>query len=326
MSSGLVLVLCLVCGSLLVPLPAGQANPLPECALLLHVQPHTDFWRDSPITDCWEIQRTTTSEGRLQFLLFFDPLALEYEHYPFGGLTTRITWPDGWQLEGYADYWGIGDFTEVGSHSLDVSLEWVPEWYGACPVIEGSILLIACFDFEVLGPGRLELEYPSEIHLGCPPDGYHHGPALVGAEAGTTCEFTSYQCASFEYCAALFDEDQMELTAPSGGTAEGSVLYSSLSEDFTLCPNEVTVAADWASAYVVDEEPGDAFGHLYVSADAHGLAPGVYETEVRLAAPEVARCLPVILTVTESSSVPEEQIPAAATLPSTWGRIKATYR
>ncbi len=311
---------------LLVCAPASAvANVAPESALLIHVQPVAEGCA-TPITHCSDIVRSTTEAGTLEFVIFFTRV------YSWGGeelelfeVHADLTWPETWVWIG-GEQCGAGDLLPANGRSLPLDLYW---W--DCPLLPEAPLAVfpvARLIFEVNGPGRLDFANPSSnpVLLGCWEENFVTYAVGVDAEAGMDCEYTLMRCAGNEACTPRFDSPQLELTAPPGAAAWGEVGVTAVSFTQGACELLVTALDGWAWGEVVPNHPDDPHGRLRVRADATGLTPGVYRTRMQVAAPltRIARCLPVVLTVQESTAAPEPG--RVETRVASWGKVKTLYR
>lgn len=302
------------------------ANMNPEAAIMIHVQQISDTC-DTAVAECFDINRTTTEDGPLEFLIFV------WAPYAEGGtgdvgvllstLDTELVWPESWEFLGfepcpYDPGYVRGSLDPTGTtHHLHI------EW-DRYRVAVGWYLVVAAarIKLDVHGPGRLEFANGSDVPLILWDQVQWHSYDLhavgISAEAATGCEYTTAPCwFSSSYCAALFHEPGLALQAAPGGIAVGMVGFWNQGPGGSMCDHTIDPRADWASAEIIDT--GQWFQQiLRVTADASGLVPGVYETDIQLANDEWgARCLPVIFTV---------ETPPTALRRTSWGWIKSVYR
>ena len=132
-------------------------------------------------------------------------------------------------------------------------------------------------------------------------------PAQVYAEAGMQCGYISAHCGYSEgACEARFGIPALILSATSGGAADSTVDFWAQHQfnPDALCPLAVDTHAPWCTAWI-DSVYEYMHAHLHVTADAAGMARGMYETEIKLysANGEAARCLPLTLNVEETVAV-----------------------
>jgi hypothetical protein len=300
----------------ILPAPAG-ANPAPDAIVYFNVKsagPPEEYC----VTDiiyCDDLDQSTEEQGLLEFQLFIEPQQWTHGVIPVWNFTTYLTWPETWALVDicYNAYWGGID--PQGPNSCYMGLVW------DCWVPAG-MFLAATLVFDVQGYGKLETNGDCELRLDCPQPFVVY-PAAHFGEAGTACEYTDQHCMSWEpVCIPEFQDEQLVLTAPEGGTTHGELDFAVGGYHPWPCSFNVNSEAPWASGYV--ELTGDPYvyhGVLFVDADASGLEPGVYESEMQVAydgggTGRTARCVSVILTVEPASSVggPVAADPAAAPL------------
>ncbi|MDM7915622.1 MAG: hypothetical protein ACE15D_17010 [Candidatus Eisenbacteria bacterium] len=313
----LALALALAAAAAFFLVAPAAANVIPESALLVHVQPiHGSC--DTDITSCEQVIRTTPASGPTEFLIFYYPVFVQEDHPRIHQLETVLAWPETWQLVDFDACAGFG-FVDPSGPAHMLRIDW-PD----CPA-SGSLFLVARLVLVVEGPGTLGFAEPWEIPIGldCYDDPFVSYAFGFSASAGSDCEYTNANCAGPEYCRADFEQPRLDLSVPFGGTTQGQVEFRAMDYQGWLCDLEVDTRADWAEAEIVPLG-GLANANLVVTADATGLLPGVYETEVQLSTISIARCLLVSLTVEESASAPEEQVPAGR--PASWGKVKGLFR
>lgn len=310
----------LAIGVLFVPLsflPAG-ANVIPESAILIHVQPVSEVSCATEITQCSQIVRSTTEQGRLEFLLFVYPIMYEELHYGILDLNTLLTVPDAWTISDWELCGGGFGYLFDQGNGYALHIEW-PE----CPTISGQIMLVARLVIDVNGPGRLGFAdpYGNPIRLRCEDPLTAHAFG-ADAEAGMGCEINTYQCGQPEYCTPDFSEAGLNLVAHAGESAAEELRFHASVE---WCYFSASSEAPWLEASVA-WVPEDWEYCLQVTADAGDLAPGSYQAQIQVTDlnDNVTRCVEVLFEVLESSSVADPESPAVEA--RTWGRIKGGYR
>jgi hypothetical protein len=295
----------------------GVADIAPESGLLAHVQTVSGTCETS-ITDCEGINRSTSQDGPVEFLIFFmrgdiclnQPVCLQH-------LEDRLSWPPAWQvLEFEACGPGYGGLDPSGTLSID----WY-YWYeigGA----RTDVLPVARLVMNVVGPGRLDIvgAYQQSYVVISPNCSgstvVTHPSAKFYAEAGMSCGHINSHCLWGDLCEPMFLVSELCLSAPAGGCADSTVGFTTRTAIWwQTCPIAIDTHAPWCTAWV---EGDYGVRSLHVTADAIGLPPGIHETAIELAniGVGVSRCLPLVFTVEESM----------ATSPGSWGRVKALYR
>jgi hypothetical protein len=293
------------------------ADIAPESGLMAHVQTVSGTC-ETPITDCHGINRSTSQDGPVEFLIFFmrgdiclnQPVCLQH-------LEDRLSWPAAWQvMEFEACGPGYGELGPSGTLSID----WY-DWYeigGA----RTDVLPVARLVMNVVGPGRLDIvgDY-QQSYVAISP--YCSGATVVThpsvkfyAEAGMSCGHINSQCLWGSLCEPMFLVSELRLSAPPGGSADSTVGFTTHTTIWwQTCSMAIDTHASWCTAWV---EGDYGVRSLHVTADAIGLPPGIHETAIELAniGVGVARCLPLVFTVEEPT----------ATSSGSWGRVKALYR
>ena len=301
---------------LLLTFPS-TANVTPESALMVHVQPVTGSCEPG-LTNCMQVQGTTAATGPLEFLLFFQPIYWQQSHQPvkIHGLHCELDWPETWELIEFDPCSGWGELSASGPpYALDI--EWPYYWWDDCPdlpVQSEGIFLAARFVFNANGPGRFGAYHwwdGGTVELGCPPQTFFTYPRMCFAEVALECEWTYFTCGYIPPCAPGFADEELHLSAPPGGIAEGETVLDGVD----LCGSwGVNSLADWAQV-ALTELPNYQY-RVVVTADATGLDPGVHETWIRGTSASYARCMRVVFTVQDLIS----------TRSTSWSQVKALYR
>jgi hypothetical protein len=300
---------------LATPVPS-RADVAPESALLVHVQPVSpgnEWCQSPPISTCGEVVRSTPQEGPLEFLICF-MAGMVGSGDCLQSLHTEVFWPGTWEFVSFEPLLGdesCGWNGEFNGSELDL---W---WYEDHPMGGFySVLPVARFVMNVSGPGRFELYGAAEavLRAGCDGATYVTHPWQKYGEAGIGCGHPGHTCAfrDPEGCVPVFQDPELVLVAPSGGTVDSTTLFSF---DLYGCHHEVHTNAPWCAASIETDYP---YSRLHVTANAAGLLPATYETAIELYNPYfgVGRCLPVTFVVEET----------IATSPVSWGRVKTFYR
>jgi len=287
----------------LSPVPAS-ANPTPEAMVFFDVRPagSPDEYCLTDATRCRDLNPSTELEGLLEFRIFLDPQQAWNGALPVPYFTTELSWPETWTLVDYrycrAPGWASFDPARPNPHHIEV------EW--GCDV-PPPLFPVFSLIFDVQGYGRLDTGGEAMTALGCPAVFVY--PTSHYAEAGVGCEYTDQPCVRWEYrCIPNLEGMWVQLTAPYGGGAHAEVEFEVEGYPYPVCEFAVNSDAAWLTGHVTPEMYEET---LALDANASGLAPGVYETEVQLANESeydgarvrVGRCLPVTLTVETSVSV-----------------------
>jgi hypothetical protein len=317
--------------ALVTPAATCRADVAPESGLLAHVQPVSADGCATTIVDCHDIDRSTSENGLQEFVLFFMRGSYSWpgEALCIESLHSELTWPDAWRLVDFHACGGWPDATLDTAHSphnLDISWAYLPYAISDEP---GGVVPVARLVMEVVGQGTLGFR-PFHGEAGLRRDCYGSlfmtYPAEVGAEAGMGCGTVAAHCGYREDgCLASFDEAALDLSAWTGEAAQDSVGFHAHDMIDHLCPLSIDTHASWCTAWIEPVHWDTA--RLHVTADAAGLSPSVYETDIELynVGWGVSRCLPVTFTVVEvPAGVEEPSSPAIRAV--RWGSIKALYR
>ena len=302
-----------------LPTPCS-ANVLPESAILVQVQPVSGSC-EPEIMSCFDIVRSTSESGPLEFLFFFEPIAWQQSGVPvcITQFHADIFWPENWELIEFDPCSGSGQLGSSGPpYALDVN------WGGTChelPMEYGEVFLVARLVLNVTGPGRLEFagDWVELSDLNTWPETFISYSYAAFAEAGMDCEYTHYYCAQHGMCWPHVYDPELILSAPPGGTDEGETIVTAMD-----CFLNIHPWAEWVQAVLIDTD-GDGWRfRLEVTADATGLSPGIYETSIQLTSTWIARCLRIVFTVGDPTSVPAP--PEGSVQAESWGSIKVLYR
>ena len=305
---------------LVLPISAG-ANPIPDAMVYFNVRPAGPIEESclTEITRCREMTASTEQQGMLEFQVFIDP------QQPYGGgvpvplFEVDLSWPDAWILTDFRPCRGATDWyiDPYGPNPHRLAVQW------PCTTVPDGLFLALTLVFDVQGYGILDTDGVCTLWLDCPATPVY--PTANYAEAGTGCEYTNQPCAKWSHrCVPNLDGQELQLTAPEGGTAHGEVAFTIEGYPYPRCDFTAISAAPWAIGTVISNDNlWDAV--LYVDADAVGLEPGVHECEMQLVYDGVydgepvqnARCLPVTLTVEPASSVEQP-----VSTPAAPGRFK----
>lgn len=294
------------------------ANPMPESAIYVHVQPvQADFCDTSPITECSQIEQYTYATGELEFDIFLwgpDPQAV-------AACAFQVTWPATWQyLGGEICHGGLGGIN-VSPGSAAIAVDWWP--YFDCPMLADEVLLAARLVFNVGGYGELAVTRPATITWGCPPEG---DPVPVdwwsSATAGVVCAYCYDKCpGQYGYCVPGLNSDELRFELPEGG-ADQQMIEAGVYPPSGGSPH-FAATEPWMSLSV--EHPGPDYWQVTVTVDATGLDPGRHEGWV-MASCGCRDCTHVTLDVLSSQGVPEGPDVAPPDSARSWGRVKSLYR
>lgn len=286
----------------------APANPMPEAAVFVHVQPPAPG--SPPLSDCAQLVQYTSASGELQFDLYLKCFVCE-PGYPLSSLTLELEWDGDWTWLGYELPAGAeGSVSAVGNRA-SVSLAW-PE----CPPSSGEVLhLLRCF-LSVTGPGRLgSTGEPGEALVGCPPETMPLFLWIESAQAGVDCAYCWTDCNYGAVCTPATATPLLTLAVPQGTLISESVDFTAYGGAWP-CPFQAIGSEPWMQ--VTTEtlgEPGSYRATL--SVDTGLLEPGHYGGWLR-GESECVACTRVELEVLLPTGV--------GSLPGiSWGRIKALY-
>ncbi|MGD8394694.1 MAG: hypothetical protein PVF43_04385 [Candidatus Eiseniibacteriota bacterium] len=292
------------------------ANPIPEGALLVHVQPVDPGWCSAgAIATCDEIVQYTEMTGELEFDLFvystvFDPGTAVYR------LLTTVEWPASWTvLDAHVCELGLGDILMNGNQAqLDIT-------WPDCPPMNGYLFHAARFVVDVEGHGHFgDPAAFSEVYMGCPPDGMTMGFMNATAEAGVECGYCFTPC-DFQFpCHPVPDTELLALEVRQGETTTAQVHVPIYGGPMGW-PCTPLFASSVAWMEVSYEEIGWNDYAVTLDIDTAALAQGAHEGWMRVT-DQCTGCTRVLLEVLPPvSSAPDD--PARE---RTWGQVKALYR
>lgn len=293
----------------------ARANPMPESAVYVHVQPvRPDFCSANPITECSQIAQYTFDTGELEFDIFLwapDPR-------PLYACDLVLSWPSSWQYRGMEvchDGWG---WIDAGSTGGTLHLEW---WWG--PTMENDVFLAARVSLGVDGYGTFATENgPGTITWGETPETVPIDWRL-SATAGVTCAYCYHSCPNGGICAPTLSPAELIFEVPTGGIDQQK-LEGGVYPPYGGYTIDIQDTESWISLSVV-HGPWPDYWEIKVFVDATGLEPGDYQGWVT-ATCGCRDCTRVTLHVLPSQSVPEEPDESPPEASPTWGVIKALYR
>ena len=288
-------------------LPAS-ANPLPTCAVVVHVQAwDPDLCDHNTIGSCEDATQYSEIEGDVEFDLYLDN---PFEALPpFEVLTTTVQWPAAWQFTSFESCSGGNVTLSVAAQQVGVEIQY------ELPLMPGGWTYLGRLRMQVSGFGALEF-----APLGL--DGGLYGE-FGPAQAGVECSYSYLECSSLmPPCSAYLQVDAIELHVPQEGTGVATVLVWRGWDGMSPCSVEFLEAAEWMAVDVVWDEYGYE-GVLSVRVDAAGLAPGTYEAMLRVTS-EIVECVPVTLYVEPVASAPDAGTPAVQQ--TSWGELKRAFR
>lgn len=312
---------------LLVATAPSLANPLLDCAVLVHVQPfEPDFCSTSTISTCEQVMQHTAETGLLEFDLFVYTPGWGFD-LPVSALSGACQWPPDWQYVGHEICHGGDGLIDVVGPGALLDLYW-PE----CPRMSGEVFLAARFLLEVPNHGKFDFPVigtQSNIAIECPPDEQILWvPLTCSAEAGVVCDYCQVPCDLTASCDPQPSPSVLELQCFPGETAGGQISGSIAGHDELYICDELFVETDtdWLSHDLWHQQWEGIF-EIEVEADASGLGPGTYETWLRVIA-DCAGCTRVVLNVRDPQTIPDQD-PDGAPQPAgdtSWGRLKQIYR
>jgi hypothetical protein len=294
------------------------ANPMPESAIYVHVQPvQPEFCESSPITECGQIVQYTYATGELEFDIFLWGPQPEY----VSACALHLAWPTTWQyLDGQICHGGYGGI-DVAPGSASLWIEWP---WPDCPMIQDEVLLAARLLFDVDSYGELSVRTPATITWGCPPEG---DPVPVdvwsSATAGVICAYCYDKCPGTSFCQPILAADELQFELPPGGTDQRMI------EAGVYPPYEFQIDFDdtesWMTLSVEHPGPWPDYWQVTVTVDATGLEPGRYEGWVT-ATCDCRDCTHVTLDVLAGQGIPDEPDVAPLDSVRSWGGIKSLFR
>jgi len=280
-------------------------------AVILTHWSYGDFC-ESTITDCHQIVRNAPYCG--EFLLQFFVHSPDRAGWDMRELNAALRWPDSWYVYGYSACAGGTMEWSWGGDAWLLRVNW-PE---CCRMTSAPLLAFSMW-IGVSQPGELEFREDSqEVTWGCP-EFYWESVFAAGATAGTDCAYTNYSCGDEEHCIPRFDQPEIRLTAPAGGSGNGTALFSSDRGgcSYWFHPRE----AWWLSGTVSAADPPGRY-KLELTGDARSLPEGIYQTWARVYDQMSARYLLVTFEVQGTSAAPETPVRQEL---RTWGGIKSDW-
>lgn len=290
------------------------ANPIPEAAVFVHVQPEDPDACDNPLLSCDDIVQYTDASGVLEFDVYLSTSMV----WPLqvSSLQVEVEWPEAWDLIDYVACGGaMGEITVSGSSAL-LDLQW-PD----CPIADGDVFLAARFVLNVTENGDFRgTSFEPSAMVGCPPDEMPVGPMPVSAEAGVECSYCWTAC-DFDYvCRPTPSEELVQLELHQGEVDDVEISVFVMGDPDWPCWLECVGTESWMA---VEDEVIDYYWHkLTLTVDTAGLEPGFYDGWVEIESTCMG-CTKVILEVLpEVNSVPGED---PATVETTWGKLKDAH-
>jgi len=292
--------------TLALPGVAG-ANPLPEAAVFVHVQPPDPG--APPLTSCAEIQQYTSATGELEFDLYLKCFICE-PGMPLSAVSVEFDWDPDWTWLGYELPAGATGTVTVNGAQASAELSW-PD----CPPLADDVtLLLRCF-LAVTGTGDFGMAgAPVVANVGCPPMMQLFG-WVVAARAGVVCAYCWTACDFSDVCCPSTPTTLLTLAVPQGEPIVETLDYH-VWGGMWPCPLEVSGSEAWMG--VDAESTGEGSYLVTLTVDTSLLEPGHYSGWVRGESEGVA-CTRVELELLLPTGV-------ASGLPDpSWSRIKTFY-
>lgn len=290
--------------------PSGtlRANPLPEAAIFVHVQPPDPG--SPPLASCAEIQQYTSATGALEFDLYFKCFVCG-PGTTLSGFRMSFVWDPDWIWQGFALPPGAEGSVSVNGAMATAELSW-PD----CPVMDNEVtLLLRCF-VEVTGPGSVDASAaPGWVDIACPPMPTPLQSWLVGARAGVVCDYCWTDCGFDAVCCPSTPTPLLALAVPRGELVVETMDYFAMG-GLWPCPLDASGSETWMG--VSAESTGEGSYQVTLTVDTGPLEPGHYAGWVRGESEGVA-CTRVELEVLLPTDVPEGPPPPS------FGRIKSFY-
>jgi hypothetical protein len=290
-------------------LPGGaSANPLPEAAVFVHVQPPAPG--SPPLGGCDQIVQHTSATGELEFDLYLKCFVCE-PGMPLSAASVEFDWDPDWTWLGYELPEGATGSVSVNGAQASAELSW-PD----CPPLEAEVtLLLRCF-LAVTGTGDFGMAgAPTVVEVGCPPPGTQISGWVLPARAGVVCAYCWTDCAFGDVCCPSTPTTLLTLAVPQGEPIVETLDYH-VWGGMWPCPLEASGSEAWMG--VSAESTGEGSYQVTLSVDTGSLAPGHYAGWVRGESDGVA-CTRVELEVLLPTGVP------AGPLDPSWGAVKAYY-
>jgi hypothetical protein len=288
----------------------SKANIAHDAMVFFNVRPHgsPEELCQTDISGCSEMHSSTSAQGLLEFQIFIDPAQWAHGALPVPYFVGYFSWPDTWTVVdyGFCGEEGGGYFESSGPSPHYLVMGW------GCSTVPNGMFLGMTIVFDVQGYGKFEPVGDCTLALGCG-DELLVTPEIQFAEAGA-CEYYNHPCfqGGLHCCTPQFSGAELEMTGIEGGTAHAEM-------DFTVFEGEYCTSCwwdqvhsetpwiignvEWIAAHVEGGYTVYDFT-LFADADLTGLAPGEYQSELQVEADgQIARCLPVTVTVASAAAV-----------------------
>lgn len=285
------------CFCFLMCCATAWANPNPEGAIFVHVQPVLpDMCANSTIGSCSEINQYSEDSGVLEFDLFFvNGIGEE----PVTGIEYDVNWPSDWSLVDYEICAGGGYFYDY--YQGGQFLVW-PEGVDDQFFLVARLILNAPTYGRLSGYGTFEINGSGGYWL-----------AGVVARAGRECGTCTVPCDTWDFCYPWLTPGTLDVEVEAGEVTTVELTGGAEDADGP-CPVTFGGTETWMSVEAEENFPGDYT--LTVTVDAGDLTPGAYTGWVTADISDCSHCSLVRLLVTETTPVHER----------TWGAIKQLYR
>lgn len=294
----------------------AAANPLPEGAVFVHVQPVDPNFCQNPLRNCEDIVQYTEATGILEFDLFLLSLVTGPDDQ-LSQFQTTLEWTGIGQLLSYEICnGGAGIVHDLGDQVI-LDLTWP-----SCPTMTDEVFLIARFIVLAATPGHFgQTDYYNAVAwIGCPPDVRAIHPQQLSATVGTTCAYCTMPCNLEAPCEPINDPTSLTVELRQGQSAEYQIHVPIHGGGLVNpCPVSFITTESWMTARGTELGWNDWLVTLEV--DASGLAPGSYGGWMRSES-WCVDCTRVDLVVLPPTTGVAED-PGTST---TWGRVKLLYR